>query len=211
MKDKLIQYVNLLFAARSDCEDLKQEILQNTLDRYDDLVAQGKTPEAAYQLAIAGIGDINELLAASSPYVPSGSQEASNGSGSNAKGLRAIAVALYILCPVPVIVLSRFRMEEIGVCGLLTIVAIATALMVYTGKKTSAGNWSSSVETYTPKQELRKSIQSAVWAVAVVIYLIVSFLTFAWYITWLIFPIAAAVNGLIRAILDLMEVNSYEN
>ena len=64
MREQLIQYVNLLFAGAIDCEEVKQEILQNTLDRFDDLVAQGKSPEAAYRLAIAGIGDINEILGA---------------------------------------------------------------------------------------------------------------------------------------------------
>ena len=43
MRDQLKQYVNLLFAGAADCEDIKQEILQNTLDRFDDLVAQGKS------------------------------------------------------------------------------------------------------------------------------------------------------------------------
>ena len=37
------------------------------------------------------------------------------------------------------------------------------------------------------------------------IYFIVSFLTGAWYITWAIFPITAAVQGLTKAILDLKE------
>lgn len=62
MKEELIQYINLLFAGAKDCEDIRQEILQNTLDRYDDLIAQGKVPEAAYRLAISGIGDISEIL-----------------------------------------------------------------------------------------------------------------------------------------------------
>ena len=62
MRDQLIQYVDLLFAGAADWEDIKQEILQNTLDRYDDLIAQGKAPEAAYRLAISGIGDINEII-----------------------------------------------------------------------------------------------------------------------------------------------------
>ena len=62
MREQLIQYVQLLFAGAADCDDTRQEILQNTLDRYDDLVAAGKTPEAAYRLAIMGIGDINEIL-----------------------------------------------------------------------------------------------------------------------------------------------------
>ena len=67
MREQLEQYVNLLFAGAADSEDIKQEILQNTLDRYDDLVAQGKVPEAAYRLAISGIGDINEILGTNVP------------------------------------------------------------------------------------------------------------------------------------------------
>ena len=42
MREQLIQYVNLLFAGAPDSDDMKQEILQNTLDRYDDLIAEGK-------------------------------------------------------------------------------------------------------------------------------------------------------------------------
>ena len=41
MRDQLIQYVNLLFAGNDNVEDIKQEILQNTLDRYDDLISRG--------------------------------------------------------------------------------------------------------------------------------------------------------------------------
>ena len=61
MREQLIQYVNLLFAGAQDADEIRAEILQNTLDRYDDLVAQGKSPEAAYRLAISGIGDISEM------------------------------------------------------------------------------------------------------------------------------------------------------
>ena len=41
MREQLIKYVDLLFAGATDAEEVKQEILQNTLDRYDDLIAQG--------------------------------------------------------------------------------------------------------------------------------------------------------------------------
>ena len=70
MREQLVQYVNLLFAGAQDADDIRAEILQNTLDRYDDLVYQGKTPEAAYRLAISGIGDISELLEHSVPSAP---------------------------------------------------------------------------------------------------------------------------------------------
>ena len=44
MREQLIQYVSLLFAGAENCEDTRQEILQNTLDRYDDLIAEGIMP-----------------------------------------------------------------------------------------------------------------------------------------------------------------------
>ena len=96
MKEKLIQYVDLLFAGAQDCEDIKQEILQNTLDRYDDLIAEGKVPEAAYRLAIAGIGDISEILG-TSPAQPKATPATaipatSDGDTDDKKKMRAIAV-----------------------------------------------------------------------------------------------------------------------
>ena len=62
MREQLIKYVELLFAGAPNSNEVKQEILQNTLDRFDDLISQGKSPEAAYRLAISGIGDISEIL-----------------------------------------------------------------------------------------------------------------------------------------------------
>ena len=101
MREQLEQYVNLLFAGAADAEDIKQEILQNTLDRYDDLVAQGKVPEAAYRLAIAGIGDINEILGTNVPrnVVSHLVTVEEDGDTPTKKLLRAVAVGLYILCP----------------------------------------------------------------------------------------------------------------
>ena len=40
MREQLIQYVNLLFAGATGSDEIREEILQNTLDRYDDLIAQ---------------------------------------------------------------------------------------------------------------------------------------------------------------------------
>ena len=70
MRERLIQHVEQLFAGAPGAEDIKQEILQNTLDRFDDLISQGKTEEAAYRLAISGIGDINEILGSFPPSPP---------------------------------------------------------------------------------------------------------------------------------------------
>lgn len=205
MKEKLISYVNLLFAGTADCDDIRQEILQNTLDRYDDLLDQGKTPEAAYRLAIGGIGDINELLGQEPPAPETPTRRVTPGK----KGMRAVAVALYILCPLPLLALADSGLEIYGLCGLLTFVAVATALMMLGSP--GKGSEIREERPMSPRQDLWRGVRSLASVVTVAVYLGVSFLTWAWYITWLIFPIAAALEGIIKAILDLREEVSHEN
>ena len=205
MREQLIQYVQLLFAGAADCDDTRQEILQNTLDRYDDLIAAGKTPEAAYRLAIMGIGDINEILgrAPGATPLPAPAFKPEEQDTPVKKLLRAIAIGLYILCPIPLFVLSgMWNMGIPGLCGTLTLVAVATVLIILGAKKETEN---ADVEPGTPQSALAKSINGLIWAIGLAIYFIVSFLTGAWYITWVIFPITAAVQGLVKAILDLKE------
>ena len=216
MRDQLIQYVNLLFAGVKDCEEIKQEILQNTLDRYDDLIAEGKVPEAAYRLAITGIGDINEILGSSgkipaAAYSPAAESQPEKVDSPIKKVLRAAAVFLYILCPTPLFILSEMGMDTIGLCATLSIVAVATVLMILGGKKEIHKEKAYAEERSDPRTELEKSISHVISAVGVAIYFIVSFATGAWYVTWVIFPIVGAVQGLAKAILDLKEtVNNEE-
>lgn len=214
MKEKLIQYVELLFAGAQDSEDIKQEILQNTLDRYDDLIAEGKVPEAAYRLAIAGIGDISEILGTPAPQArsaaPTIAEETVSGDSGKKRLMRAIAVGLYIVCILPLIALSEFGLDILGLCITVLIVAVATVMMILAAKKDGPEEDTSDVPG-DPRQELRKSVSSLIRVLGLVIYLILSFMTGAWYITWLVFPITGAVNSLVKAILDLKEAVHNEN
>ena len=209
MREQLIQYVELLFAGTGDFEDTKQEILQNTLDRYDDLIAQGKVPEAAYRLAIAGIGDINEILGTPSQTPSARTFPAADADEKDTpmkKLLRAIAVGLYILCPLPLIVLGDMGMDTLGLCGTLTIVAVATVLIMLGAKKDR--NEEDDVdkkESSTPQSQLGKSISGLIWAVGLGVYIILSFSTRAWHITWTIFPVLVALDSLVSAIIRNQE------
>lgn len=214
MREQLVQYVDLLFAGAQDCDDIKQEILQNTLDRYDDLIAEGKVPEAAYRLAITGIGDVNEILGTETQTAQvsvSATQKHKSDDTPAKKLMRAIAVALYILCPVPVIVLSNLGMGILGVCGLLAFVAVATVLIILGDAKDDDEDEEENESLMTPKQKLRKSIDSLIGTVTVVLYFVISLATGAWGITWVIFLISGAVKGLVSAILDLKEATKHEN
>ena len=198
MRDQLVQYVSLLFAGAENCEDTKQEILQNTLDRYDDLIAEGKSPEAAYRLAITGIGDVGEILGRNDTVlaaVPEAQKDTGRDTPAK-KLLRAIAVGLYILCPLPLFVLGEMGMNTFGLCGTLCFVAVATVLIILGSKKSDDGSRQEEEDDDEPKSELGKSISGLIWAIGLAVYLIVSFLTMAWHITWVIFPILGAVNAL---------------
>lgn len=217
MREQLEQYVNLLFAGARDCEDIKQEILQNTLDRYDDLIAEGKVPEAAYRLAISGIGDVNEILGAKPQTVPIGhtpapKEKPADNDTPAKKLLRAAAVGLYIISFIPLFILSELNLATVGLCCTIAIVAVATVLIMLGAKKDTDEEENERKEAVlSPQQEFKKSIGKLIGAIALVAFFIISFLTGAWYITWLVFPIAGAVKGLVNAIVDLKEVQNHEN
>lgn len=206
MREQLIQYVNLLFAGSLDTEDMKQEILQNTLDRYDDLISQGKSPEAAYRLAISGIGDINEMLGAAPAPVAEEARENVDYRGrplpsSQKKSMRAVAIGMYICCVLPVIILGNVGNGILGVCMMFLLIAAATVLMIM-----ASGDERDNEEEQKSNQP-QSPWEKTMNTVTLVVFLALSFATGAWYITWLIWPIMAAIKGIIRACQDLKEAN----
>lgn len=212
MREQLVQYVNLLFAGTDGAEEVKQEILQNTLDRFDDLVARGSTPEAAYRQAISGIGDINEILGGKDTAAPA--QEAGGNydplsdfegtAPAVARMLRAIAIFLYIVSPVPLILLSTMGWDEVGLCIMLVVIAIATLLLL-TFKNPDARK-KEEAPINRPSQEqktTRANVKKLMRTLALVLFFLLSFSTGAWLVTWLVFPIEKALEGVVCAGLDL--------
>ena len=214
MREQLAQYVDLLFAGSDGAEEIKQEILQNTLDRFDDLVARGSTEEAAYRQAIAGIGDVGELLGGESPDARPQPEIVDPLPGFEgtapavARMMRAVAIFLYIVSPVPLLLLDTLGWDNIGMCLTLVIVAIATLLLLTfkapAGKK-SAQDSQQATGTAEGRKNLDASIKKLMRTLGVVLYFVISFSTGAWLVTWLIFPIEKALEGVVCAGLDLRE------
>lgn len=215
MREQLVQYVNLLFAGNDDAEDIKQEILQNTLDRYDDLLSQGKQPKEAYQQAIVGIGDVNEIINGKATpdyrqeerepvYAPMPEFEGT--ASALSRMMKAIAIFLYIISPIPLFLFDRLGWAELGVCCLLVIVAIATLLLLlFKSPKEQRQEYTQVHENSSSRKQLKKSIGSLISTVGTVLYFVISFATGAWSITWLIFPIIGALKGVVNACIDLKE------
>lgn len=210
MKEQLEKYVELLFAGSPASEDMMQEILQNTLDKYDDYIAQGKSPEAAYRLAISGIGDISELLGQeqNSPVPQSPTHTNTDYRGRPIKPmwkkvLTAVAVGLYILCAVPLIILSEAGYDTLGVISAISIAAVATVAIIIASGGESHTQKEKDDDEDRNQPPLQKAINSLVDVLGLIAYLFISFQTGAWHITWVIFPMIAALNGIVRAIFDL--------
>lgn len=69
MQDKLRAFIDTLFEdapAGKKVVELKEEMLQNLNDKYSDLLSEGKSEEAAYNLAVASVGDVSPSCSATS-------------------------------------------------------------------------------------------------------------------------------------------------
>ena len=217
MTDRLRETVEGRFKnapATKQTVEIKEEILQNTIDRYNDLLAEGKSEQAAFNIAVAGIGDVEGLIeglktATNSPYTR---EEIEKDRNRNAL-LLVVAVAMYIMSPIPAILLSNTTFNDtLGPALLFALIAVATGILIYRAKTKLI--YIKSDETvvedfkewnFQRKQDnsLMGAIIGAGWAVILAVYFLISFATGAWYVTWLIFPIGGAVTNIIRACFDL--------
>lgn len=215
MENKLKNYLDILFEdmpQTAETNEIKSEMFQNLLDKYYDLVNDGKDPDVAYNMTIASIGDIRSLFS-------DNKSENINFALSQKRRsaiFMTVAIILYILCVVPVIVCSEiFGSEIIGVSLMFIMIAVATGLIIYnnmTKYKPSENEtiakefaqWQSGKPSDTRKV---RYISKILWCLIVFIYLLVSFLTGAWYITWVIFIIGTALRNIIGLCIEIHSEN----
>lgn len=191
--------------------EMQEELISNLIEKFNDQLKLGKSEEEAYATVIAGIGDLSELTEGlRERHVLSGptSEERKR----NAL-LIAIAVMIYILSPIVLIVFAAIFSQAItGLALMLGMVAIATGLLVY--NQASKPKYMREEETmieefkeWKSARQKNKSIyeafSSAFWLITVAIYLFVSFTYFNWHYSWIIFIIAAAIQHIFKAMLEM--------
>lgn len=116
--------------------------------------------------------------------------------------LLTVAVMLYILCAVPIIIIPN----QVGLVLLLVMVAVATGLMIFRSRLNSNDKRDENEEKPPkPENPFLKAVKRCVWVLAVVVYIVISFSSGAWYITWLVFPITGAIIDVIKACFDLKD------
>lgn len=225
MDKRIENHINELFKyapKTPQAEEVKSEILSNTLEKFNELKAEGKDDETAFAIAISYIGNVSELI---NEYSKDRDAIEMRQSVEKHKARQAmllsIAVALYIMCVVPVIVLGESGNEILGVCLMFVMIAVATGLIIYRSatKKLYTVEGAPTVVPFVEpiskeakkRSIIRKNVISAMWTIVVAVYLLVSFLTGAWHITWIIFIIAGAASSLIEAVFDYFDWNNLED
>lgn len=120
---------------------------------------------------------------------------------------------MYILCLLPPILLSGSRLEEnLAPALMFLMIACGTGLLIYDHmtkphyRKVDDSiveefkEWKDQTDS---DRRAMKALSSALWSIITVIYIIISFWTMAWHITWVIFLIGAAVEGILKAVFEL--------
>lgn len=209
MNERIKAHVDALFTnipGGSYATDIKEELLADLNDKYDDLTTSGKSEKEAFALVISGIGDIGNLLkdlGEAPEYQPLEIEKRRQARGV----FISIGIALYILSVIPVILLDRIVNPGITVTIVIVICAVATGFIVYgnsIGKVRYNKTDNSFVEEYKEKvvmdnnrAKLRNSISMSMWALIVVIYFAFSFISGWWHVSWIIFLIGGCAQQFI--------------
>jgi len=132
--------------------------------------------------------------------------------------LHSIGCCLCICCCVPVIITdvsSLYRVQELGPVLFFLFISVGVGLIVYSNSRNSVYKRLLNINSETtiggsyadPKEKAPvyknktvRVIMSVYWPVITCIYLSFSFLTFQWWISWIIWPIAGVLQRVIVAL-----------
>ena len=232
MEYKIREYLDQLFenAPRTKrAYELKIELTQNLIEKYYALVGEGKEPEDAFNLTVMSIGDVRELFAQleddeNGQPVPQPVYYPQEQPDHKRALLRALTVMLFILSLVPPIAVNALfddGFSWVGAIGMFGMWALAVGLLVYdklTHPKSPQPIPGSVVEDFrqwqtrkVKKKHWIAAFNGAFWPMVLAVYFLLSFSTGKWYITWVIFLIAPAVDVVVNTLLGaLMDQNKLQ-
>lgn len=212
MKEKIRKHINELFKDAPKTRravELKEEMAQNTIEKYEDLIGEGYQEEDAFQIVIGSIGDVTELfedLKDKSLFLLPEEQRRKKAM------LTAIAVGLYIFAFV-VFILSMVLYDifwpmspDGGTLALALTVLICippTCMLVYAANMYPVHNkkeenlvelYKEAAHTGSRDKAVRTSISMIIWLVTLLLYFAISMTTQRWEITWLLFLVGACAQ-----------------
>ncbi len=218
MKDTLRSYMNELLVDVPKTHkvlELKEELISNMQERYEDLVAEGFQTEDAYQSVVESMGDVKALF---SEFVEDKKEVKVVVESEEIRRKRAwistVAVGFYIFAGAFAILLSTLDDmhyltdgDTFAPIAFLILAIIPTCMLVYKShmyphnkKETHTvveefKEWQS--ESQREKQT-KRAISAIIWLGATAIFFIISFETYQWQITWITFLIAGCIQAVVE-------------
>lgn len=187
--------------------ELQEELISNLVEKFNDQLRLGKTEEEAYQIVIAGIGDLSELTEGlRERHVLSAITPADR---KRSAMFTAIAVGLFIISPMMVVLFSGFGLETVGISMMFISIAVGVGLLIYNGaskpkyireEETLVEEFKEWKSKTSKNRALHGSLGAAYGLIVVAIYLYVSFTYSSFHYSWIIFIISGAIYNIIRAL-----------
>lgn len=217
MNEKIYNYVNVLFTdipRSKKTEDLKEEILSNMSERFEDYIQKGKTENQAYSLVISSLGDIDEMLADVTPNDEF--YEGADYFRNRNAILTAIAVSMYIIgaafligLGAMAIFLNENTYAFAGLIVMLIIIAVSTGALIYKNMSTPLEykefkREKNNIKLHSTSKHSNRieKIIEIYWIIVTFVYLVLSFITGLWAITWLIWILASIFPIILNLIFD---------
>lgn len=212
MNKKIKNYIDVLFLdipKTNKAKELKEELLANMNERFEDYIGEGKSENQAYSLVISNLGDIDHLLLEVMPNEKF-QKEANAYRKRNAKAT-AFAVMLYILGAAILILFVAQDLDVLyGVVILLFIAAMATGLLIYAHMSTPTEYQIMDEEErreyelfLTPAGKKFKEIESLIWLIVTALFFVGMFGFDLWNISWVIFPITGILMEIIKTLIRI--------
>ena len=121
------------------------------------------------------------------------------------------SIFIYIVSiAVFIVIVSSTNIDAILLVGLLLIACAYATARIIKGCMSMPKEESKVKKVINEKKEILKSIKCIIWCLITAIYIILSFATMAWYITWVLFIIGAAITEIVKLCFLLKEVENDE-
>ena len=211
MEARIHAHIDHLFAGAPIGErvsEVKLEIYMNTVDRYHDLVAEGKDADTAFREAISTIGDVGEILTS----LGVGGSGASVGNGKKeqkkiARNMRRRLLREHLDTILWMVMLTfyfiiSFESQAWYITWLVFLITPALQAVMHAVMDLASAGRPDVVYLPTKEQKsLRDSLEGAWWLIVTAAYFVVSCMTQAWFVTWVIYLLGAAGDALLSILL----------
>lgn len=119
--------------------------------------------------------------------------------------LNILATRLCIFSPIPLIICSFLDndfLSIIMVCVLLILASSGVYMFIYAGVVRASYDALLQTGDFSPSDKGSGAALSAYWGIVVAVYLLWSFLSNDWHITWLVFVVGGALSPVVSAIFN---------